>query len=272
VIVSSPRKQSRVANKQVDRRIPVLLLLQSVSEKKQQWLDAFLAAMQNHATVEVLIANRSLADLQDRLERKANRYRYCIVWLEVAPNALFYQWVRQTQLKEKLVMVQNFEQPDTGDVFAQLCCAEKRGFAAGLKKLTGRLKTYHSVIFLQTNGCETDNELMTCLQEFCAHHQLSFSSCSIRSRGVHPGDVFFCSTEAELVALVKEIDQAGLRMGEDVGLVALFETPLMRFLSNGITTVSADYQTAGEDLVTNILNGKGQTLRVPFRTIFRASL
>lgn len=272
VIVSSPGKASRIALQPSGARLPVLVLLQAVCERKQQWLAAFTAALESEASVEVRIANCPFADLQELLERSGHRYRYCVLWAEGPFDEAFERWTRTNPLKDKLVVVQRCNRPVPVGLFAQVNCSEKKGFTAALEEQQFRLQRYQRFVFVQAGNSLDSAQHCQSIREFCAAHHFSFAARPAEEPAIEKQAVYVCSNEEAMVSLVKKIKTSGLSIGRDVGVVALFESPLMGFLENGITTLSPDYPVVGEHLASLLLQGKRGRLTVPFRTVVRRSL
>ena len=71
---------------------------------------------------------------------------------------------------------------------------------------------------------------------------------------VQSGEAFLLFAERDLIDLIKRVNQIGLTLGQDVGLISYDDTPVKEILAGGITVISTDFarmgQTAGELLTT----------------------
>jgi DNA-binding LacI/PurR family transcriptional regulator len=63
-----------------------------------------------------------------------------------------------------------------------------------------------------------------------------------------------------------------LTVGEDVGVISYNEIPLKKFILNGITTISTDFQQMGERAAQLILENSKAHIEIPFSITLRASL
>lgn len=63
-----------------------------------------------------------------------------------------------------------------------------------------------------------------------------------------------------------------LRIGEDVGVISYNETPLKKFILNGITTISTDFEKMGKMAAELIKNKNKQHVEVPFYLQKRPSI
>jgi len=78
--------------------------------------------------------------------------------------------------------------------------------------------------------------------------------------------------EDDLVTLIERLIVLKLKIGQDVGVISYNETPLKRFILDGITTISTDFHELGTQAAEFVLNGKTEKLEVPFYLNLRNSL
>ena len=78
--------------------------------------------------------------------------------------------------------------------------------------------------------------------------------------------------EDDLTILLDKIRQTPLKVGKDVGIISYNETPLKRFILDGITTISTNFTQMGEATARMILDNKISKFEVPFTLTLRASL
>ncbi|MDX2284545.1 MAG: substrate-binding domain-containing protein [Bacteroidia bacterium] len=89
---------------------------------------------------------------------------------------------------------------------------------------------------------------------------------------VQAGDAYIVIEEADLIDLIKKSQAAGLRLGQDLGLISYNDTPIKEILAGGITVVSTDHAAMGRRAAAMILQNKRSQERNPFRLIRRNSL
>lgn len=72
--------------------------------------------------------------------------------------------------------------------------------------------------------------------------------------------------------LLDKIQQMQWQPGQDVGIISYNETPLKRFILNGITTISTDFKAMGEATARMIIDNQLSEVEVPFKLTLRPSL
>jgi DNA-binding LacI/PurR family transcriptional regulator len=74
------------------------------------------------------------------------------------------------------------------------------------------------------------------------------------------------------VKLLNKVIQKKLVIGKDVGIISYNETPLKKFILNGITTISTDFEMMGR-LAAELIRSKSKDrVEVPFYLKLRPSV
>jgi DNA-binding LacI/PurR family transcriptional regulator len=78
------------------------------------------------------------------------------------------------------------------------------------------------------------------------------------------GTCYINIAEDDLVKLLDKIIKKNLQIGKDVGVISYNETPLKKFILNGITTISTDFEMMGKMAAELIKNRSKDHVEVPF--------
>ena len=78
--------------------------------------------------------------------------------------------------------------------------------------------------------------------------------------------------EEDLVVLIEKIIANGYQIGKDVGVISYNETPLKKFILNGITTISTNFQMMGQTAAELIQQKAVKHIEADFNCIIRSSL
>jgi DNA-binding LacI/PurR family transcriptional regulator len=71
---------------------------------------------------------------------------------------------------------------------------------------------------------------------------------------------------------LNKVIQKKLVIGKDVGIISYNETPLKKFILNGITTISTDFEMMGRMAAELIINRSKDRVEVPFYLKLRPSV
>jgi DNA-binding LacI/PurR family transcriptional regulator len=72
--------------------------------------------------------------------------------------------------------------------------------------------------------------------------------------------------------LIERLIALKLKIGKEVGLISYNETPLKRFILDGLTTISTDFKELGTKAAELILSNKTEKIEIPFYLNLRNSL
>ena len=78
--------------------------------------------------------------------------------------------------------------------------------------------------------------------------------------------------EDELVVVLEKLVASGLVIGTEVGVISYNETPVKKFILNGITTISTDFHQMGIAAAQLNLSNSKEHEEIPFKLTLRASL
>ena len=107
-------------------------------------------------------------------------------------------------------------------------------------------------------------------EDFCSEFAFDFKV----SEHAQPekGTVYITVMEDDLIDLLDQIKQKGLRLGKDIGLISYNETPIKRLLFDGISTISTDFSKMGELAADLVKSNARNKIENPFSFIQRSSL
>jgi hypothetical protein len=136
-----------------------------------------------------------------------------------------------------------------------------------------RLSKYHTLKIIFPAYTYHPDEILKGFQRFCQEY--AFSSKVVRDIADEPiekGEVYINLMEKDLVLVIDRILSRRLVVGKDVGVISYNEIPLKKYILNGITTMSTNFQKMGEQAAQLILENSKAHIEVPFNLTLRDSL
>ena len=86
------------------------------------------------------------------------------------------------------------------------------------------------------------------------------------------GQAYFVIKDDDLVRIVKDCKQQGLKLGSDIGILSYNDTPMKEIVSSGITVISIDFNEMGKKAAV-FVSGKEKVFeQISTRLIIRGSL
>lgn len=88
------------------------------------------------------------------------------------------------------------------------------------------------------------------------------------------GDIYIIPDDKSLVLIIKKIKKERLRIGADVGIIAINDTLLKEILEDGITTITTNFIKMGRELARMLTSESNKSLQIenPIDLILRKSL
>ena len=174
--------------------------------------------------------------------------------------------------KEKLLLLDKLVPGVTGEYAAAYENFEKDIYTA-LVEATDRLSRYHTLKIVFPSYSYYPVEILRGFKNYCQDYAFSYKVVNnIKDEIVQREEVYINVMEDELVSVLERLVKSGFEIGKEVGVISYNETPVKKFILNGITTISTDFHQMGITAAQMILSNSKAHTEIPFKLILRASL
>jgi len=272
VVDSVPGKGYFIINTDFTRKLKVCLLFNKLSTHKKIIYDSFTAAIGERAAIDFYIYNNDFAFFKKMITSKIDDYSHFVIiphFLEGGENA---HEIINTIPKEKLVILDKLLPGITGD-FAAAYENFAQDIYAALEQALERLSHYDTIKIIFPKNSYFPQEILKGFYRFCQQYAFKHKVIhNIKEEEINPGEVYINLMEDDLVTLMERLIVLKLKIGRDVGIISYNETPLKRFILDGVTTISTDFHELGAQAAEFVLNGKTEKIEVPFYLNLRKSL
>lgn len=271
-IASHPGKGYFVINDNVEQDLKILMLFNKLSAHKKQIYDAIAAKLGNRAAIELFIYNNDATQFCQLLESHKEGYTHYVIipnFIEVDERAI--KLINKVP-KERLIIVDKLLEGISGK-FAAVYQPFKDDIYKALSEAHETLKKHKRMVLIFPEDSYYPKDIMEGFLDFCSIYEFDYKIINdIRKSKIRPGEVYVNVMEDDLVKLLEMLPESGLIAGKDVGIISYNETPLKKFILNGITTISTDFKAMGEKAAELILNNKKVHLENPFAIRVRSSI
>ena len=272
VVGSVPGKGYFILNTEFRKVLKIFLLFNKLSAHKKIIYDAFVAALGENVAIDFYIYNNDFSLFKKLLTNKKEDYSHYVIiphFIEGGENA---HEIINTLPKEKLVLLDKKVNGVTGTYGAAYENCEKDIYHA-LEEVREQLTKYHTLKIIFPEQSYFPKEILKGFRRFCQDYAFAHKIVpDISKEKIAAGEVYINLMEDDLVKLIEKIIQLDLKIGKQVGLISYNETPLKKFILNGITTISTDFKLMGALAAQLILDNSRQHLEVPFDITVRDSL
>jgi DNA-binding transcriptional regulator YhcF (GntR family) len=272
VIVSVPGKGYYIGQTDFKRKIKIFLLFNKLSAHKKIIFDSFVAALGEDAVIHFYVYNNDFAIFKKLIQNRRTDYSHYVIIPHFVEGGDGAAEIINTLPKEKLILIDKKVAGVCGNYSAIYENFEKDIYNA-LTQAKEALAKYHTLKLIFPQRSYFPQEIMNGFRLFCQQYAFGYHVVhDIKNEPIKKGEVYINLMEDDLVVLIENIISLGLQLGTEVGVISYNETPLKKFLLNGITTVSTDFQFMGSRAAEIIKTQGRQDQEAPFNLTLRASL
>src|SRR5690606_18230322 len=174
--------------------------------------------------------------------------------------------------KDKLLLLDKLVPEVEGDYAAVYEDFESDIYEA-LEQAREQLSKYDTLKLIFPDKSYFPKGIIKGFYRFCQQYAFNHLLVSdIEEEPISEGEVYINLMEDDLVKLLDRVISLKLKIGQQVGIISYNETPLKKFILNGITTISTDFKQMGGTAARLILEDSKQHEEVPFYLTLRPSI
>lgn len=272
ILGSVPGKGYFVATINLKQPLKIFLLFNKLSPHKKIIYDALVTKLGNRASIDFYIYNNDFDFFKRLIQNASKDYSHYVIiphFMDGGDHA--YEVINQIP-KDKLILLDKLVSGIAGAYGAVYEHFEKDIYEA-LEQAVSRLSKYHTLKMIVPNHTYHPVEIRKGFQRFCQQYAFNYKVVhNIAIEPIREGEVYINLMEDDLVILLEKILATKMKLGKHVGVISYNETPMKKFILNGITTLSTDFKLMGEETARLILEKSVQHIAIPFALNLRASL
>ena len=135
-----------------------------------------------------------------------------------------------------------------------------------LRKYDEMVCVYPEYTFHPFESVETVNR-------FCDNNNLKFSIIyDTTDLDIQIGKVYLVFEDIDLAAILEQANKKKFKLRDDFGLLSYNDTPMKRFIAEGITVISTDFKLMGQKAAEFAMDNSKLDFKVPTELIIRESL
>lgn len=148
----------------------------------------------------------------------------------------------------------------------------KKDIFEGLSKGKAKCNKYSKFIMIFP-GFREPPGMKIGFEDFCSENRIEYEIINeFKDSAITLGCVYIIPNDRDLVLVIEKAREQNLKLGSDFGIISYNETPLKRVVSNGITTISTNFEAMGKILAQMVLKGKKEQIENKSNLIIRNSL
>lgn len=250
----------------------VLLMFNKLSQHKKIMYDSFVSTLGENATIDFYIYNNDFNLFKKILLNKKENYTHYVIIPHFLDNSNTVNEVLNQLDNKNIILLDKQLQFIKGNVGAVYEDFEDDIYCA-LQEALPRLSNYHTLKIIFPSYTYFPDEILIGFRNFCNNYAFNYKVVEkIRDEEICVGEVYVNLMEDDLVILLEKIKALNFEAGKDIGIISYNETPMKRFILNGITTISTNFVAMGNIAAQMITEGKMDKVKVDFKLTLRSSL
>jgi len=272
IILSIPGKGYFIASTELDKKGYIALFFNKLSAHKKIIYDAFIKEIGEDYGIDLYVYNNDVNYFKSLLKNLNKEYQHIVIIPHfIKGNDQEIDILKQIP-QEKLIMLGK-ELPELKGNYPCVYENFEKDIYNALKQAKENLSKYDTLKLVFPDNSYFPKGIIKGFYKFCQEFKYKHILVSnIRKEPIRSGEVYINLIEEDLVILLDKILSLNLLIGQDVGVISYNETPLKKFILNGITTISTDFKAMGKLAAQVILQKSTEKIEVPFYLKRRKSL
>ncbi|HPF51569.1 MAG TPA: GntR family transcriptional regulator [Draconibacterium sp.] len=135
------------------------------------------------------------------------------------------------------------------------------------------LKKYSELIFYYPSFTYHPKDTVVYFEKFCTDHQLKYSVIyKDEEFRIKSGNLYFLVSDRTLANFLDQCAALDFEPGKEVGVISYNETPMKKYVKNGITVISTDFKLMGQKAAEFVTSSKPIKFEVPTELKIRHSI
>ncbi len=144
---------------------------------------------------------------------------------------------------------------------------------SALQSALNDIKRYKRFILIYDHCNNHPEEIPNTLELFCQKHKIPFSIREkVQKDEIRDGDAYFVIEDSQLLKIIEFAEENNKLPGKDIGLLSYNDTPMKKFIKNGISCVSINFKKMGQLAGEWLLKDENIQITIPTKYIKRSSL
>lgn len=272
IISSTPGKGYFVAQSDVVGKQKIAFFLNKLSAHKKIVFDAFAHELGHEASLDLFVYNSDISHLRTLLLNLTKQYDRYVIFPHFKEGRDQAPEVLSLIPTEKLLLLGKMVDGVAGDFDAVYENYEKDIYEA-LEKALEPLSRYRMLKLVFPDNSDYPKAIIKGFYKFCQQYAFDHTLVGdLEKASLKKGECYINLAESDLVLILEKCITKKLIIGRDIGIISYNETPLKKFILNGITTISTDFDLMGRYAAQIIKSKSTKQLEVPFYINIRPSI
>lgn len=272
VVGSIHGKGHYISNVHTGRHLKVLLLLNKLSSPKKTIYDAFAKKLGEDVYVDFFIYNSNIRLFKKVLFEKMDQFDKIVVVPHFVDGSEQLGQIISSLPSEKIVLIGSLAD-GLADNIAVVYENYQQDIFNALESMFDRIRRFKGLILVFPKDSYFSTGILFGFIKFCKKFAFEYQILSkMKGEAITRQMLYITLTDDDLLELIALSKEEQLVIKEDFGIISYNETPFKKYILDGITTISADFNFIGVQAAELVAGNLVKKIRAPFLTTIRPSL
>jgi DNA-binding transcriptional regulator YhcF (GntR family) len=249
-------------------RNKVLLFLDTFKAYKEVLYDGFKANLPENISVDLHFHHYNIEVLKHIINDSIGKYSYYIIMNFDHPEM---EEVINIIPSDKLLIIDWNIHANVNNSF--VCQDFGKAVYDILSLYVEKVRKYNRFIYLYPEKMTYHpKESITNFEKFCKYNNINYLVMNDpKNVDIQKGDLYLLVSDRTLATVLDQSTVKNFEVGKDFGIISYNETPMKRFVKDGITVISTDFTLMGKKVAEYVMNPGQLKYVVPTQLIQRKS-
>lgn len=135
------------------------------------------------------------------------------------------------------------------------------------------IRKYKRFVYLYPSFTYHPKESIQYFEKFCSDYKINHKTLfDFKKFDLQKGELYLLVSDRTLAKFLDQCEQKNLVLGQDVGVISYNETPMKKYVKEGITVISTDFELMGKKIAEFVITKEKTNVVIPSKLTIRKSL
>ncbi len=136
-----------------------------------------------------------------------------------------------------------------------------------------KIKKYKEFTFLYPTFTYHPKIAIDYFKKFCTNYNIKYNIIyKLEKFKIKKGGLYFLVSDRTLASFLDQCAELGFEPGQEAGVISYNDTPMKKYVKNGISVISTDFEQMGQKAAEFVISGNPIQFEVPTTLKLRSSL
>jgi len=246
----------------------VFLFLDTFKAYKEVLYGAFLDSLPETIAIDLHFHHYNIDDFEKIIKESLGKYtKYIIMNFD---HDRVPEITRQIPANKLLVIDWNVHELEGASSISQ---DFSQSLYDSLESGIDLIRKYQKFIYLYPSFTYHPKVSIKYFEKFCSDYKINHKTLfDFKKFDIQKGELYLLVSDRTLAKFLDQCEQKNLVPGHDVGVISYNETPMKKYVKEGITVISTDFELMGKKIAEFVITKEKTNVVIPSKLTIRKSL